>query len=73
MEVVVLEEGWLGGLVRVTMGEREVGNLASEANFARFAFHSLFPLLHRAIYIDTDTVVQVHTRHVGIQYDYYSV
>ena len=62
--------GDLGRLVRVYSRPEDVGNLASPANFARFQFHTLFPRLHRAIYLDTDTVVrgdiaQVWRRLVG--------
>lgn len=35
-----------------------VGNLSSAANFARFQFPNLFPSLHRALYLDVDTVVR---------------
>lgn len=57
-------------LVRVYSRPEDVGNLASPANFARFQFHTLFPQLRRAIYLDADTVVhgdiaQVWRRLVG--------
>lgn len=35
-----------------------VGDLSSAANFARFQFPDLFPSLHRALYLDVDTLVQ---------------
>ena len=53
-------EGGAGGLqklVRVYSRPEDVGNLASPANFARFQFHTLFPQLSQAIYLDADTVV----------------
>lgn len=34
-----------------------VGDLSSAANFARFQFPDLFPSLHRALYLDVDTLV----------------
>lgn len=62
--------GDLGRLVRVYSRPEDVGNLASPANFARFQFHTLFPRLRWAIYLDADTVVrgdiaQVWRRLVG--------
>ena len=70
LEVVEGGTGDLGRLVRVYSRPEDVGNLASPANFARFQFHTLFPRLHRAIYLDADTVVrgdiaQVWRRLVG--------
>lgn len=58
LEVVEGGAGDLGRLVRVYSQPEDVGNLASPANFARFQFHTLFPRLHRAIYLDADTVVR---------------
>ena len=58
LEVVEGGAGDLGRLVRVYSRPEDVGNLASQANFARFQFHTLFPRLHRAIYLDADTVVR---------------
>lgn len=43
--------------MRVYSRQEDVGNLASPANFARFQFHTLFPQLSQAIYLDADTVV----------------
>ena len=43
--------------MRVYSRPKDVGNLASPANFARFQFHTLFPELSRAIYLDADVVV----------------
>ena len=48
---------WLQGLVHVQASVEAVGNLASDANFARFWFARLFPDLKRAVYLDTDVVV----------------
>ena len=44
-------------LRRVVDSPEVVGNLASAANFARFLLPDLFPHLHRALYLDIDTLV----------------
>ena len=58
LDVVEFNSSWLQGLVRVQSSFEAVGNLASDANFARFWFPRLFPGLKRALYLDTDVVVQ---------------
>ena len=56
--MVEFNTSWLQGLVHVQLPIEAVGNLASEANFARFWFARLFPGLKRALYLDADVVVQ---------------
>lgn len=56
--IVEFNSSWLQGLVRVSTSIKAVGNLASDANFARFWFAQLFPGLKQGLYLDTDVVVQ---------------
>ncbi|XP_065886387.1 uncharacterized protein [Dysidea avara] len=58
VEVKELNSDWLDGQVKVHSNVKLVGNLASQANFARFFFHRLFPSLTRAVYLDVDVIVR---------------
>jgi lipopolysaccharide biosynthesis glycosyltransferase len=44
--------------IKVHASPQVVGNLASKANFARFYFHKIFTRLRKALYVDSDVVVQ---------------
>ncbi len=57
LDVVQLDPRWLEGRVHVYSSEQEVGKLSSLANFARFFFHEMFPVLRKALYLDVDAVV----------------
>ena len=57
IEVVLFDSSMFEESIKVYSHIEDVGNLASIGNFARFYFHSLFPGLKRAIYLDVDTVV----------------
>ena len=56
--VVELSSAAVSPLRRVIDSPDTVGNLASAANFARFMLPHLFPQLHHALYLDTDTLVR---------------
>ena len=58
VEVVSLASSAVTPLRRVVDSPDVVGNLASAANFARFQLPELFPQLHRALYLDIDTIVK---------------
>ena len=58
LDVVELDQKLLEGRVRVYSSEEEVGKLKSSGNFARFFFHTMFPDVSRALYLDADTVVK---------------
>lgn len=57
IEVVLFGAEDFKETIKVYSKMAEVGDLASVGNFARFYFHSLFPGLRRAVYLDVDTVV----------------
>ena len=57
IEVILFDVSMFEESIKVYSRIEDVGNLASLGNFARFYFHSLFPDLGRAIYLDVDTVV----------------
>ncbi|CAI8046779.1 UDP-glucuronate 4-epimerase 4 [Geodia barretti] len=57
VEVMELASAAVSPLRRVVDSPDTVGNLASAANFARFMLPHLFPQLHYAVYLDTDTLV----------------
>lgn len=58
IHISIFNPQFLLGKIHVTSRVQDVGNLSSIANFARFSFPSLFPQLHRAIYLDADTIVR---------------
>ncbi|XP_006818804.2 glycosyltransferase 8 domain-containing protein 1-like [Saccoglossus kowalevskii] len=58
INVIELNDSWLSGRIHVFSSIKDVGNLASLANFARFYFDRIFPSLQKALYIDADCVVQ---------------
>ena len=62
VEVTVLDEGWLEAEIRVYSSVKEVGNLASPANFARLYLHRLFPHLRRVLYLDADVLMRGDVR-----------
>ena len=77
VEVKQLNSNWLDGQITVHSSKQVVGNLASQANFARFFFHRydssiavsiviiiyrLFPKLNRALYLDVDVIVRHDVR-----------
>ncbi len=57
IDITIFKTSMIREPVTVYSKESEVGHLASLGNFARFYFHSLFPELSRAVYLDVDTLV----------------
>ena len=58
LTIVELSSEQVSSRVRVVDPVSLVGNLASAANSVRFQFPYLFPALHRALYLDADTLIR---------------
>lgn len=54
IEITIFEASMIKEPVRVYSKD---SHLSSPGNFARFYFHTIFPKLSRAIYMDVDTIV----------------
>ncbi len=57
IEITIFKASMIKEPIQVYSKESQVGRLASPGNFARFYFHTLFPKLSRAVYLDVDTLV----------------
>lgn len=56
LSLVPFDGEWLRPMIRVKAKAREVGNLTSLLNYARFYLHRLLPTVRRVVWLDVDTI-----------------